>query len=666
MPSSAPDSCLIPCPEARSLIATSKPISKSLLSIRSPKQISLLKNSLQSDYTLIKFDGVLDDSISQSKLFNTWLKSCTQDLLTGKSMSVIVFGTTGSGKSYTIRGGEGKKRGQALRTVELLLSFVDKLRGRVSICVSVVGLIEDKTIDLLNKETPISELQIQKSSDFHAALNQALKTRKSLVDKQNKDKIHMVISVKLFQDGERLSQVNFVELAGSEYAREDKFIARGFNAISCLLTNTYSNWQFNPLANYLKPCVNLHGPEPVNVLLICCSSSDFSNFPDTLTSLKFISRIKECLEKETARPELIQLDNLIFSLASHKLQELEILLEHLESTVKRIAQNEKPLRQSENRRSFFKDLENEDTRKNRGEEINDKRLLSEFNSLKVKYSQLQEQYSAVLEEKSQLTTSFAIFQSQVIDDLLGQCQDLNKKFKEEQEVREKLLTDIKAFRKTLLSKTDKDHECACSEDLKRLQKVIQDVNEERAKLTEKLESCLKDSIMKEDYIQALNSTSASYEQETQHLTSIVSEYENLIYDLRKSLNFMSSKLSQIEEEKITLLSENEKLRTSFKNLKEKIEDQQIRTQNDIESYKAEHENISGKYEKLLEKTESLTLELTKAKLTNSHLLIQNKSLASDLQAINFSQVDKQVSSVYSSLDSLQALLARPLAEMHNE
>ena len=660
MPSSAPDSCLIPCPEARSLIATSKPISKSLLSVRSPKQISLLKNSLQSDYTLIKFDGVLDDSISQSKLFNTWIKSSTQDLLTGKSMSVIVFGTTGSGKSYTVRGGEGKKRGQALRTVELLLSFVEKLRGRVSICVSVVGLIEDKTVDLLSRQTPVSETQIQKSSDFHAALNQALKTRKSLVDKQNKDKIHMVVSVKLFQDGEKLSQANFVELAGSEYAREDKFIARGFNAISCLLTNTYSNWQFNPLASYLKPCVNLHGPAPVNVLLICCSSSDFSNFPDTLTSLKFISRIKECLEKEAARPELIQLDNLIFSLASNKLQELEILLEHLESTVRRIAQTEKPLRQSENRRSFFRDLENEDTRKPR-DELQDKRLLSELNSLKVKYSQLQEQYSAVLEEKSQLTTSFAIFQSQVIDDLLGQCQDLNKKFKEEQEVREKLLADVKAFRKALLSKADKDHECLCSEDLKRLQKVIQDVNEERAKLTEKLESCLKDSIMKEDYIQALNSTSASYEQETQHLTSIVSEYESLIYDLRKSLNFMSSKLGQIEEEKLSLLSENEKLRSSFKSLKDKIEDQQLRTQSDIESYKAEHEHISAKYEKLIEKTESLTLELTKSKLTNSHLAIQNKALSADLQSVNLGLIDKQVSSVYASLDSLQELLARPRA-----
>lgn len=654
MPNTYSDSCIIPCPEARTIIASSKPINKQLLSIRSQKNISALKSSLMEDSTLVRFDGVLDEHISQSKLFTNWIKAPTQDLLTGKSLTVIVFGTTGSGKSYTIRGGEGKKRGQALRTVELLLSFVDKYRGKVALRASVVGIFQEKMVDLLQKESPPFEVSINKSSDFHAALNQALKMRKGITDKQNKDKIHMIVNLKLYQDNELLAEANFVELAGSEYAREDKQVARGFNAISSLLTNIYSNWQFNPLATYLKKTMNIHEAVPGNVVLICCATQSHETFPDTLASLKFTSRIKECLEKECVRPELVQIDNIIFGLSNSKVQEGEFLLENLENTVKRFGVREKLGRTEGFKNNLGEgiiDLQIRDTGSKGAEETYEKRLISEISMLKFKYSQLQEQYSIVLEEKSQLTTTFAILQSQLLDDLMSQCKDLNKVFRDEQELREKLIVDCKSFRKILLSKTpDRDHSpCTCSEDLKSLQKMLKDITDERQKLYERLELSLKENRSKEDHIQTLTSSSATYEQQTQNLNSIVSEYEQLIYDLQKSLNFMSGKLSQIEEEKLNLFRENEKLKNSFKGLRDKVEDQQMKTDKEIFKYKEEAEE---KYENLLSKIEMLNMELCKVKLNNSHLIIQNKNLESQLGVLNNAEIDRKVGKVYEKIEEL--------------
>jgi CII-binding regulator of phage lambda lysogenization HflD len=120
---------------------------------------------------------------------------------------------------------------------------------------------------------------------------------------------------------------------------------------------------------------------------------------------------------------------------------------------------------------------------------------------------------------------------------------------------------------------------------------------------------------------------------------------------------MSNKLSLIEEEKISLVSENEKLRSSFKILKEKIDEQQFRTDSEITKYQLDHDTLSQKYEKLLEKTESLTLELTKVKLTNSHLIIQNKSLETQLQSHSDS-VSEKVSRVFFKLQELQGLTSK--------
>ena len=70
MPQQGPESCIITCPEARAIVATHKPISKHILNVRSQKNLNTLRSTLLEDSSLIKFDGIIEESTSQSKFFN--------------------------------------------------------------------------------------------------------------------------------------------------------------------------------------------------------------------------------------------------------------------------------------------------------------------------------------------------------------------------------------------------------------------------------------------------------------------------------------------------------------------------------------------------------------------------------------------------------------------
>ena len=76
-------------------------------------------------------------------------------------------------------------------------------------------------------------------------------------------------------------------------------------------------------------------------------------------------------------------------------------------------------------------------------------------------------------------------------------------------------------------------------------------------------------------------------------------------------------------------------------------------------YKLETQEFSEKYDSLIGKMESLTLDLTRLKLSNSHLKIQNNSLSADLDLINPQAIDKRVKAIYGDLENFKALTCAP-------
>ena len=236
-------------------------------------------------------------------------------------------------KSYTIRGGEGKKRGLALRSAELLLTIIEKQRSCVQIKVSVAAIFNDKAVDLLPPKNP----QCTRPQTF-MSLESSTKIAKKHKREAEQDKIHMVIVLRLYQDFELLSEAYFVELAGSEYAREDKQVARSFNSISSQLTQNPATktWQTDPLCAYLHKALDIYGANPCSVLLICCASQGIDNFKDTLASLKFTSRIKECIGEGAVRPEIGQIDGFLHQRGRVGVVEALGILESIEVGVKKL------------------------------------------------------------------------------------------------------------------------------------------------------------------------------------------------------------------------------------------------------------------------------------------------------------------------------------------
>lgn len=664
MPQSGEESCLIACPEARSIVASSKPISKHLLNSRNQKNLNSLKSILLEDSALIKFDGIIEESTSQSKLFNEFLKPPTQDLLTGKSLCVIVFGTTGSGKSYTLRGGEGKNRGLALRNVELLLSIIDRQRIRFHIKVSVIAIFDDKIVDLLSGITPPEEIHVYKTSDFHVVLNQALKNRKNVGDRHSKDKIHMIVTVKLYQELELLSEAYFVELAGSEYAREDKQVARSFNSISNQLTQSSNSWQSNVLSMYLSKGLDIYSKNPTSVFLICCASQNSNIFKDTLASLKFTSRIKECIEKDSVKLDLIQIDTLISHLGQSNLQDIQSSLSLLSTNISKLISQEKVLISKDSgpkhkQVQIDSLIDIQETKPTADQNLS--KTLYELSQVRKSYTMLQEQYDNILHEKTQIAQNCSQICAKVVDEIVNFIEIVSSKVQNDQEIRSKLLEECKNVRNTILNKSiyREPADCNCSDDVKSLQKAIKDLTEDRDKIIERLESSIKENRQKEEYIQTLYCSSNTYEQKNQQLSSIVSDYENLIYELRKSLNSISSKASQLEEEKLVALQENERLKASCNAVSIHLDE--LKDQSELQILKYKHEVLESvaEYEKLQIKIESLGLELAKFKLNNNHLKIINKAMLSELESINTIEIDKKISSIYAKFEKFNELISLP-------
>ncbi|GCB64365.1 hypothetical protein scyTo_0013330 [Scyliorhinus torazame] len=72
----------------------------------------------------LDFDAVLDESTSQRDVYETVAKPLVEFVLQGYNGCVLTYGTPGSGKSYSLQGGNlsGKQRGIISRAAEDLFN----------------------------------------------------------------------------------------------------------------------------------------------------------------------------------------------------------------------------------------------------------------------------------------------------------------------------------------------------------------------------------------------------------------------------------------------------------------------------------------------------------------------------------------------------------------
>ena len=340
-PANGEESCIIAC--SKGVIASASPLSKFFLEQEvSGRKLNWLKAQLMQEGTILKFDDVAPEDTSQSQLFKNWIQSPVTNLFTGRSAAIIAFGTSGAGKSFTMRGGEGQKRGLILRAVESILSLNSRQRKPFGVHITGVGVVDENTHHLIRVHSSISEIE-----DLHAALHEALRNRKLLV-KEGKDKVHFIVSIKLYQKEELVSQIQFAELAGSQLTH--KPIARAFNTISNILTQTSPNWEDTAIGRQMGRVLNIYNSSnPSQVVLVCCVNPKLSFYSDTLAALKFTSRIRECVGETRLKAQIERMEE---SLQKEKerhasqLQALQSSLKH-ENRVFSQIQNSSVLQSSE-------------------------------------------------------------------------------------------------------------------------------------------------------------------------------------------------------------------------------------------------------------------------------------------------------------------------------
>lgn len=265
-----------------------------------PIQQSQLSTQDLDSLATYEFDQVISETSRQGEVFESLVESYVKDLLTGKSASIILFGPTGSGKSYTVRGGEGKERGVLLRAVEAFLYLSSKQRAAYTLHAQSVLIYEDKSVELSYSEAPVKRVQ-----DLVLLLQRALRARKEFCssqgDKNIKEKAHFLVTLSVMRDGSALSRLDIVELAGSEQAA-DRAIATSFNALSGALTRTGNSARDSRLCEQLALTLDIYSDyNPSNVLFLCTASPEKAHFKHSLAAIKFASRIRDALHQSSSR-----------------------------------------------------------------------------------------------------------------------------------------------------------------------------------------------------------------------------------------------------------------------------------------------------------------------------------------------------------------------------
>jgi len=110
------------------------------------------------------FDAVFGVSSAQEEVFRE-VKDLVQSAVDGYNVTILAYGQTGAGKTYTMYGGAGDQRGVAPRTIEAIfevLNQFDERRFQTTVRVNMVELYRNDLVDLLTAQSSASKLEVKR------------------------------------------------------------------------------------------------------------------------------------------------------------------------------------------------------------------------------------------------------------------------------------------------------------------------------------------------------------------------------------------------------------------------------------------------------------------------------------------------------------------------
>lgn len=299
-------------PDFPALVSTG-PTSLSIVN-QSPK--NSINNSKPSPrHTKLEFPNIFHEQTDNHQVYNSILKPKLDSLLKGESFSVITYGISGSGKTYTIFG-TAQQPGLLYFTSRYLFSCPNPPPLKVSF----LEIYNEQVYDLLSSqvrrlgivESPLTNgtrvpgltsISVNSVKELEKVIRIAA-TRRVVcpnLNNQFSSRSHVVIDLHA-QLHNKLVKVRFVDLAGSEKVSLDakESIQEGANINKSLLALTHCinilsanrkkeifiPYRNSKLTRLLKD--SLGGGTPV--LLIVCLSPNARYLDETMNSIKYAEK----------------------------------------------------------------------------------------------------------------------------------------------------------------------------------------------------------------------------------------------------------------------------------------------------------------------------------------------------------------------------------------
>eukprot|EP01022_Parablepharisma_sp_SALTPOND_P004378 TRINITY_DN120185_c2_g1_i1.p1 TRINITY_DN120185_c2_g1~~TRINITY_DN120185_c2_g1_i1.p1 ORF type:complete len:966 (-),score=103.90 TRINITY_DN120185_c2_g1_i1:5423-8320(-) len=341
--------------ESNLVLASETPVPGKLINatFKASTDLPTFVSNFDKKPTTFTFDYVAGDYVSQEGFYNQQVRGLVQSMIKGYSATILAYGPTGqflvlitnirnrSGKTYSLRGKTETERGCIVRSVQDLFSLIElakegKSDKKYSVGISIYHLYGEKIVDLLDSgakkesldvelipESDSCERQIKGLSEYPLksamAINGYLERSDTLKkmqaseeqDKELSLKSHTSVLLKLYvstkNDKQLLSQIQFIELAGSEQINLRhtlrKPLSEHFANLSIKLLK-HSLGEIPESRDQLQKCLDLTMKPQAPVVLLCCVEPRREKLDQSIEALAYTTKIRTCILSAMARDSL--------------------------------------------------------------------------------------------------------------------------------------------------------------------------------------------------------------------------------------------------------------------------------------------------------------------------------------------------------------------------
>lgn len=288
-------------------------------------RINTSDESLTNPKKDFEFDRVYGPHVGQTEVFGD-VQPFVQSALDGFNVTVLSYGQTYSGKTYTMEG-TSHDRGLYFRCFEELFDLSNSestITSRYSFSVTVFELYNDQIRDFLaasGKSLPkvriglpdsfieLASEKVDNPLEFSRVLKAALQNRGTAVSKFNVS--HLAVAIHIYYNnaitGENMySNLSLLDLAGSESLTADNesgervterlHVMQSLSALGDVLSSVTSKKDFVPYENSILTKIladSIGGSSKTLMIVNICP--DVSNLTETLSSLNFSSRARSAV-----------------------------------------------------------------------------------------------------------------------------------------------------------------------------------------------------------------------------------------------------------------------------------------------------------------------------------------------------------------------------------